>query len=114
MIPSEGRHGGGAPTARTSVSDRTDELLSLLADEQRRHVLRTLRVFGGISVDRLAGHVGRATAGRTDPRNLHTRLLHVHLPKLDESGLVAFDGEQAHVCKREWPPLVVDLLDRLD
>lgn len=76
----------------------------LLADEQRRFViesLRTARRGVDTTLDELAAHLERAQQ-RTDGtdaecRNLRCRLHHVHLPMLADVGLLDYDAETKRV-----------------
>lgn len=74
-----------------------DELFEALTDRQRRRVLEVVRTAGRpLSLTALAEELalrsdGEATDERTE--RLRVTLYHRHLPKLADTGLVAFDVE---------------------
>ncbi|MFD1513007.1 DUF7344 domain-containing protein [Halomarina rubra] len=84
-----------------------DEAFALLANPDRRAVLRALRDHGSLDELALARHVAaaRETDGGADPtetdgedtvdtervRAVHLSLWHVHLPRLDETALLDHD-----------------------
>lgn len=99
--------------ATTTIS--TDTALQVLADRQRRMVLRSLiEADGTATVDRLArGLEGDASsrAGRDAPRDRHRlQLHHAHLPKLQEAGLVEYEPGDETVRYRP-SDLVEELLE---
>ena len=77
----------------------------LLADEQRRFVIETLKTArSGVetTLEELATHVesvAQRTGGSEDPdcRSLRCRLHHVHLPMLDDVGLLEYDPKTKQV-----------------
>ncbi|MDS0284618.1 DUF7344 domain-containing protein [Haloarcula onubensis] len=77
----------------------------LLADEQRRVIVETLRTAspsGEITLEELAARLVRATArdggeAVDDRRTLSRRLHHVHLPVLADAGLLEYDAETRQV-----------------
>lgn len=74
------------------------ELLEVLADEQRREVVRILaRRPGPISRDAMARHVRGAGETVDHETTRATRLHHCDLPKLAEYDVVAYDAEQGVV-----------------
>lgn len=78
-----------------------DEVFDALAHSRRRLVLRALRGRADpVSLAELAGHVGtresNATVADLDPARrqaIRAELVHVHLPKLADYGLVEIDEE---------------------
>jgi DNA-binding transcriptional ArsR family regulator len=69
-------------------------MLGTLADGQRRRVYRYVaRSERPTSVDEIARHLldGR-TADADERARVRARIYHVHLPKLDDAGLVSWDG----------------------
>lgn len=94
------------PQAGTADEEPSvDDLFDVLTDVRRRHVLTILAGRdASMAVDALA----RTVAGRVhdaDPasldesriRDVHVALHHVHLPKLDEVGLVDYDRDDGAV-----------------
>ena len=81
-----------------------DSWLRILANEQRRAVISYLRENGEASLAELAKHVTVSTA---DPRRgapsppefdrTMTALYHVHLPLMDDVGVVDWNHEEKHV-----------------
>lgn len=76
-----------------SLSDRFD----LLASDRRRCALRYLsrRPDTRVSVEEVANHASAVGLGAK--RNVELALQHVHLPKLDDAGIVAYDPERGTV-----------------
>ncbi|WP_226022889.1 DUF7344 domain-containing protein [Halomicrobium salinisoli] len=83
-----------------------DDVVAGLADQRRRDALVVLESEGELSRDRLA----EVLAAR-DPDELALQLHHVHLPKLDDAGLVDYDPDAGTVAYRGHPalPAVGDL-----
>ena len=102
----EGRDGDSTPNygVDAAASDRLDELFSVLSNRRRRRVLYSL-VDGEESVVECSQLVrrladGPATIGASDDsseaavaRDLH----HVHLPRLEDAGIVEYDRRQGTV-----------------
>ncbi len=83
-------------------------VLSAIADDHRRAVLRSLHRAGdgGMTTDELVEEVAAlaGNAGPLDPerrRRARTQLHHVHLPRLAEDGLVVRDGDRVHAVTGE-------------
>lgn len=78
----------------------------LLADDQRRFVIESLRTArSGVdtTLDEIASHLDRAAqrAGSEHAesrRDLRCRLHHVHLPMLADAGMLDYDPETKRVC----------------
>jgi len=86
---------GAAPLRRDGAA--IDELFEVLADGRRRRILTYLRdAERSVRVEELAKHVAisEATTGDVITENererIRTSLCHVHLPKLVDAGLVAW------------------------
>lgn len=83
-----------------------DETLELLADRERRAILRHLTACSDdvTTCDDLADqlHAERARREESNPDEaaVESRLHHVHLPKLREAGLLEYDRRNKHV--RYW------------
>jgi uncharacterized protein with von Willebrand factor type A (vWA) domain len=95
-----------SPTERRG-SVPLDEVLSAVADERRRTVLRALdRIDGEVMefdtlVDRVVERVrsddGEPLDADERRRRVRTQLHHVHLPKLEACGLIVNDAETKRV-----------------
>lgn len=77
-----------------------DTYLKLLSDRQRRRIICRLRAetAGQTTVEDLVDHLhgdepASVTTSRPDRDQLSIQLVHTHLPKLDEHGLVHYDRE---------------------
>ena len=82
----------------------SDELFDVLADLHRRTVLFHLRQHRVATIDELVDvfiEVGADDAGAVDPDpdpvSVQTSLLHSHLPKLEDHGLVTYDPDERTV-----------------
>lgn len=93
-----------------------DAVFTILSDEQRRHFLYYLiDEAGGTArvsdvVDYLDTVESEATPGEGD--SILVELHHRHLPKMEEAGLVDYDGEEGTIRYRE-DPLVEECLARV-
>lgn len=102
-------------------SRRVDEVLSLLSDRYRRHALACL---DGLPVpvalesltDQVAGREyqqppdGVSMMKRTQ---IATALHHTHLPKLEESGIIAYDDEAGEVTDVTIDDTMEGFLDKI-
>ena len=91
-------------TAEQWKSVPADDVLSAVASEHRRAVLRSLDRTdeNAIGVSALTDRVAEALRNGEPPdderrRRVHTALHHIHLPKLEDSGLIAYDIETGQV-----------------
>lgn len=95
-----------------------DALLRLLATEQRRRVIRQLRRESGeyVTIEALAEELSAAESGpdgdRQDRRRFEVQLVHTHLPKLADHGVVELGPENDAVRYRP-DPQVERMLDSL-
>jgi len=116
---------GETPTDQPPLDQSLDDVFELLSDERRRTVLYALAGLQAqtTSLERLADEVVDREIARGDVTGpLHRReveiaLVHNHLPRLDEVGVVEYDHEASEVTKREFGPGLVAFLrsvDRLD
>lgn len=84
-------------------TNTVDEVLAALADSRRRRIVRTLRNSDDdvLTVDELESKItskGEAVENTMgDQERVDVDLYHVHLPKLAEAGLVAFDTRNREV-----------------
>lgn len=123
----------GAESA-TEAAPPLDVIMRALAVPRRRHVLTVLSNEGRTDVPSLATAVARlearddaggrgagngrrsADGGQVTPEHredVHVALHHVHVPKLDDAGLVDYDREARTVATTEWtvdPARAVDEL----
>lgn len=92
----------------------TDRLLTAVADEHRRAVLRSLEATedSTMALSELVDHVG-SSLDAEDSRHLETVLHHVHLPKLASCGLVEYDPATRTVRHRPTSRCTV-LLDAIE
>lgn len=81
-----------------------DDTFDALTHPHRRYVLYYLRTHSeGISVDTLTAVLANklegpsATAGKKTPERIEIALLHTHLPKLANAGLITFDQNRRSV-----------------
>ena len=81
-----------------------DVILSAIAHEQRRAVLHALahtdktRLEVSTLADRVSERVRNGELSDTEHRQrIHTALHHIHLPKLDSCGMIAYDVETKQV-----------------
>lgn len=100
------------PRGRRSV----DFLLSVLADEQRREILRYFQQAEDsvASLEALADHL--VDAGAADDREreyVHVRLHHAHLPKLAETTAIEYEPHSRRVRYHGHPELET-LLEAVD
>jgi DNA-binding transcriptional ArsR family regulator len=89
-----------------SVPLSLDAILLLLADGRRQAILNYLSEWSdeSASLDELIGHLEIREAERRDRRpargNIEVEILHVHLPKLADAGVVEYDERSRQV--RYW------------
>lgn len=100
-----------------------DQLIASIADRTRRRALLALQErLEPVDTTTLATHVAAAVSGedlvevtRGDREAFHVQLVHSHLPKLDDVGLVDWDRDEDVVSATDHPALddgrFQDLLD---
>lgn len=96
-------------------SDRTSSLFDALANGHRRETVRfLLGRTGAVAVSDIADHLSSSdgTAAAERWPNIEALLVHWHLPKLAESGLVAYDREGGTVRPTGPTARARPLLDR--
>jgi DNA-binding transcriptional ArsR family regulator len=102
----------------TVTPDDVDHAFRVLGARERRRTLRYLQVHEKSSVAELADVLsgwrsvdrGEMT-GPADRAGIETALLHVHLPKLVDAGLITYDPAAGTVSATELPGWVGELLD---
>lgn len=80
-----------------------DSLFDALSDRRRRSVVRCLmrRTDRAVDLETLDARLCRDASA--DPGDFEVPLRHVHLPKLDDVGIVAYDEDDGTVRYREQP-----------
>jgi DNA-binding transcriptional ArsR family regulator len=91
---------------RVLASQERRRLLSLLLDGEERCVEEVATLLVGWD----ASTTGTAK-GPTDRERAHLRLVHAHLPMLEEAGLVTYDPERGTV---RMESLAAETIDRLE
>lgn len=99
---------------RRANEERIDAVFEVLADARRRRVVRLLRTReGGVAtVPELAEALAVREPGDPEPSRLVVSLRHVHLPKLEATGVVEMVDDGAAVRYGD-APLVETLLDQV-
>lgn len=80
--------------------DDVSAAFDLLRDARRRGVLYTLKRNGRTSVEELAERIAAWQSDEgdeTDPESVEVSLVHAHLPKLADAGVVEYDREHGAV-----------------
>lgn len=78
--------------------------LAPLSDERRRHALAVLVERGALAVtDLAAALLERLESSESSVRHVAIDLYHVHLPLLDDAGLLTFDAESRVAAPTESP-----------
>lgn len=85
--------------------ERQDEVFAVLSDSRRRFLLRCLQTAQGpVSVNKLAtnlvtweGQQQVSDSADDDTSAIQVLLVHNHLPKMEEAGLVEYDDTQQMV-----------------
>lgn len=83
------------------VIENVSAAFDLLQDARRRGVLYTVKRNGETSVEEVAHRIAvwQSADGRgaPDPEIVETSLVHSHLPKLDDAGVVDYDRDRGTV-----------------
>lgn len=85
-------------------------VFELLSNGHRHRLLTTLLEEGSTT----AIPPSDDTGPEADPESVRLALYHIHLPKLDDAGLIEWDRDQNQVSKGPKFRTVVDLLGGLD
>ena len=94
------RVAGGRKGHAMTDEDQLNAWMRALGDEQRRATIAYLREHRSASLDELANYLAEIASGRpgrpTPPEfdRAITRLVHVHLPLMDEADLIEWDSEE--------------------
>lgn len=85
----------------TGVVEDVSSAFELLQDARRRGVLYTVRRNGETGVEEVAHRIAawESTDGNrsADPTDVEVSLVHSHLPKLNDAGIVDYDQEDGTV-----------------
>lgn len=92
-----------------SAEPSTIDLLGLLANRRRRHILRIMATCGSLSADELAREI--ADGASCDYREVRVTLYHHHLPRLAAHGAIAYDPDRGAVKKGPAFAGIVETLD---
>lgn len=79
-----------------------DRVYDLVGHPVRRKVIRMLSANDPVTLDALAARIAETTDDFTEMRAT-VALVHVHLPKLDDAGVVSFDPRSGHVTFEQGP-----------
>jgi hypothetical protein len=89
----------------STMESRRTELTGALLDTERAWIIeRCERADGELSLDRLSTAMAAELsdgAGERTPAKCRVSLVHVHLPKLSELGLLDYDAEQEVVASTD-------------
>lgn len=106
---------------RTGASE---QYFGPLADETRRRIIRLLRDRSDpVSLEELCTRLANggsdagprsSTAGSEKMRSLQIRLHHIHLPKLEDSGLIEWDSEERTVAAIDHAVSAVQVEESLE
>lgn len=99
---------GHAPVGRR---DPLSELLSGLARRRRREVLYYLVEHEPVDLESVAGQIARRERG-ADPEAVRIDLVHNHLPKLADRGLIEYDPRSGAIGLIDLEDRFVALLER--
>lgn len=85
--------------AGETTTDERTEHHDAMTHPHRRWVVDALETCGDLDLTGVAAHVLRreGESGEDARRNVEIGLVHVHLPKLDETDFVDFDAEERAV-----------------
>lgn len=110
----DGPAGDGPPVrghAPAGHRDRLSELLSGLSRRRRREVLYYLVEHELADLESVAGRIARRERG-ADPEAVRIDLVHNHLPKLADRGLIEYDPRNGTIRLIDLEDRFVALLDR--
>lgn len=99
-----------------AAAPHPDDVFGALSTGERRYLLYGLLEKPTQSFDEVADVVAGYRAGSRGPvgpeerRRIASRLHHVHLPMLQDAGLLRYDHEAGRVSLRDLPRRVLDLV----
>ena len=93
--------------------DGIDNVLKCLAHPRRRAVVVFVDEVDDdtIPVNELSKRIAASTECGVDKTTLRVSLHHVHLPKLEDAGVLEYDAKSETIGCREPPPVVADLIE---
>lgn len=101
--------------------DDHDAMYDLLADERRRIVISRVLTDESVSVEDLSGTIAahergvtRGAIDRDDRQPITVSLVHNHLPRLDDRGIVAYDHEEKTVEPGPEIDAIEPLIERIE
>mgnify|MGYP000303689268 CR=1 FL=1 len=99
---------------RQPNEERIDAVFEVLADARRRRIVRILRAREAdvVTVPELAEALAVREPGELDGSRLTVSLRHVHLPKLEATGIVEYAADRSQIRYTD-PSLVEHLLDQV-
>lgn len=96
---------------------RLDATLNVLADETRRKLLDRLAEDGQLSVDRISADLASTNGVQTtnpqvvtEREQIEASMRHVHLPKMDDAGVIDWYPETGLVTMGDHTQIAYDLL----
>jgi hypothetical protein len=108
--PLNGESGGNK---NRPSEERVDAVFGVLSDARRRRTIGVLQTREGtMSVPALAEALATREPGDPDPDRLVVSLQHVHLPKLEATGIVEYTSDRSGV-RYGGGPLVERLLKQI-
>jgi DNA-binding transcriptional ArsR family regulator len=104
---------GSGRNRRRTNEERADAIFDVLSDARRRRTIRILQADEGtVSMPALAEALAAREPGDPDPDRLAVSLQHVHLPKLEATGIVEYTSDRSRV-QYGGGPLVERLLEQV-
>lgn len=111
MVMTGGESGTSLDSLATGEDISVDSLFKALKDGKRRQILQALETESEMSLEELTDILAEAADGPVGPgvwQRLQVQLDHVHLPLLEDIGLVTYENRT--VARTEYPAAVDDLL----
>jgi len=106
-------NGESGENRNRASEERVDAVFGVLSDARRRRTIRVLQTREGtVSVPALAEALAAREPGNPDPNRLVVSLQHVHLPKLETTGIVEYTSDRSQV-RYGGGPLVERLLKQV-
>ncbi len=110
IIPPSALSPGVSDTKSGSQTVDRYAVFELLSNGHRHRLLTTLLEEGSTTAIPPSDDAGP----EADPESVRLALYHIHLPKLEDAGLIEWDRDRNQVSKGPKFRTVVDLLGRLD
>lgn len=106
--------GRGAPSMYGDGGSNIDRFFDALADTRRRHVLIHLQSRESAFLQAVARYVAKQEGVSTQDEEferIQIDLLHLHLPKLADHGLISFDSRTNTARREPLPDPVEEILE---